>query len=190
MHRSITMALGSLLTLLAAALVGSAQHRPAYHGVYHQPYYQYQQTDSIYILPIAPDYYYSTGDDSKEEILEELRQLRRLLKPAELATPSVPQPRLDRSSFRLLGRSGVDLDARVLRIVNRDCIGCHKPGAVRPWPLLTADRQLFRDADPQKEVRRRQRVYDSVESGDMPKDRPALSPSDKSALKQWADALK
>ncbi len=187
---------GLFVVLFPVAVVSAQECRPYRAPVYSAPIYRapepyYQQ--KVVGIPVVP-YYYSVGEDPEERnraiAREVLRQLGEQQSRQEVQQPQQVevQPR-ERGEFRLVGvtTSGGGKDAQVLAVFNTDCVRCHKPGANRPGvQLLTADRKLFVDADPAKESRRRRRVYDSVESGEMPKGGQPLSASRKSLFSEWA----
>jgi hypothetical protein len=157
----------------------------------------YQHKHVIIAVPVNPDYYYTVGDDDAEDRLVEkiAQRIARTIsrRPQQGNSPSAAPEEDDfEASFRLVGaakaKKGDSIDSQVLGLFNTTCVKCHKPGASTPGNiiLLTSDRRLFVDPDAKKEARRRQKVYDSVESGDMPKNAPTLPPSVKNMLAQWA----
>lgn len=158
----------------------------------------------ILAVPVVADYYYTVGGND-QRIADEV--IRRLESRFQFGSPSQPAPsqpaapsRLDRSAFRLAGNGGGSpspsssnhSSAQVLAVLERTCVQCHKPGSSKPGniQLFTAERTLFVDADPARELRRRQRVYDSVQSGDMPKGGRPLPSSEKAILEAWVQQVR
>lgn len=150
----------------------------------------------ILAVPVAADYYYTVGGSEQRIADEVVRRLETRLRGQGQPIPAAAAPtpgRLDRSAFRLAGAGEAALrpdaggEQPVLAVMERSCVQCHKPGASKPGniQLFTAERTLFVDPDPARELRRRQRVYDSVSSGDMPKGGRPLSPSDRAILDSW-----
>ena len=159
---------------------------PPVYVQHQQPAYVYDKS-YIFAIPVAPDYYYSVGDD--DLLAEKIAKivLERMPKPS----PEGPAGGIDRDTFRVFGAGGgQSVDSRVLHLFDTTCVKCHKPGADRPGvQLLTRDRKLFAEADARKEARRRRLVYDSVESGEMRKNAPPLPTTDKTVLKQWMEKI-
>ncbi len=155
--------------------------------------YNHARTD-ILVVPVAPDYYYSVGDDEEREERIAERIARKIGEKAPQAAPAAHQApqaahRAGREMFSLGGGGGAKagLDDRVLAVFNESCIKCHKPGAAKPGvQLFTFDRKLFVDPDPRKEARRRDKVYEAVESGEMPKGAGPLAASAKALLLEWS----
>lgn len=183
----------TITSVLILATVSSAD--------YQYPYQQYQQQyydDQVIIIgiPIAPDYYYSVGEGDTEErdkrIAEAVaKRLEEKFSPGQNKVEGAsPTPKAGREKFRLLDNGGAveQLNGKILALFNTSCIKCHKPGATKPGniQLFTADRKLFVDSDPKKEAKRRERVYESVESGDMPKNGQSLPTSLKALLREWS----
>jgi hypothetical protein len=150
------------------------------------PYRVTPYVQEVIAVPVAPDYYYSVGGhDSVEQIAKEVvKQLKKEGLPGPFAAS-----RDDRERFRLMGNARVeDLDGPVLEIFNTSCIKCHKPGAARPGVhLFNDDRSLFIDPDAKKEKVRRRRVYEAVESGEMPKGSGPLPIESKELLRKWSE---
>jgi mono/diheme cytochrome c family protein len=180
--RYITLLLTSLVVVLVGAVMGAGSY-PSYNG-----YYKNNYEPVIVAIPVAPDYYYSVGDgDAEERIADKV-----VKKLGDKVAQAQPQPGdADRDEFRLSG-ARLRSDDKVLALFDTNCIRCHKPGvgSARMPQLMTADRKLFVDPDQKKERARRERVYDSVESGEMPKNQPALPASVKQLLRDWADKVK
>jgi hypothetical protein len=126
---------------------------------------------------------------------------------AKVNSAPAPSP-LNRDSFRLVGvmpvakqslpppaRDSEDVAAinqKVQQLFEASCLKCHKPGASKPGniQIFTSERELFFDSDPKKESLRRLRVYESVESGDMPRGAPPWTPQERAILKQWYEMSK
>ncbi len=151
-----------------------------------------QQT--IITLPVAPPYYYSVGhQDQVEKIADEV--IKRFKK--EFPQPE-SEPEADRELFKLFGKqrptkpvADANIDRQVLNIFDNTCVKCHKPGASKPGniQLLTEDRQLFVNPEPKKEAARRRRVYESVESGEMPKGLGPLTQEQKAFIERHGHPL-
>jgi len=119
--------------------------------------------------PVETNYYYSVGSDQSQELTRDL--------------------------FKLVGASesdSADVNRRVLGLFENSCVRCHKPGASNPGgiQLFTSDRKLFVDSDAKKELRRRERVYEAVDGGDMPKNAQPLTASEKALLLKWVNLAK
>ncbi len=184
--------------LLAIPQAGRAGSPPAYS---YGTNYDYEKV-LIFAIPVAPDYYYSVGDGLTPEERED-RIAAAVIKRFEQrfsitderatrrATPAAPE-RVTREMFRLVGNAPEGPDRRVLALFNTNCVRCHKPGASKPGnvQLLTADRKLFANPDPAKERRRRERVYESVESGEMPRGGPVCPADEKALLKEWSELVR
>lgn len=173
------------LLFLLVALPAAAGYAPVYHAPTHQAEYRQQ----VIAIPVAPDYYYSVGTGERDDaiarkVIEAIR--KEFVTEHEAAAAARAPAEGDETDFRVVGKRG-PLEAQVARLLEAHCMACHKPGSAKPGlPLLTADRKPYKDPDPAREAARRARVYESVESGDMPKNAPGLSPAQKSLLKRWA----
>lgn len=150
----------------------------------------------IVAVPVTADYYYSVGGNDQKIAEEVVRRLEARFSFPATGQGQVTQKKIGRESFRVVSRKGSSSDtpspAHVLSLLNQHCVQCHKPGASKPGniPLFTADRQLFVDADPVRESSRRERVYNSVLSGDMPKGGRPLSSSEKAILLAWVQQVR
>ncbi len=81
-------------------------------------------------------------------------------------------------------------DAEAFKILNANCIQCHKPGASKPGlQLFTAERTLFVKADKSAELSRRSRILDAVKDGRMPKGGHPLGEAQKELLENWKKEL-
>jgi hypothetical protein len=184
------MRLAALLVLIPAPLL--AQH--------YQPQYQPRYVDrkiTVVGVPVAPDYYYSVGEDpdaAAERVADAV--LRRLKKEQPKSTDSEsPQDgELVRDDFKLIGglKKGQSLDDKVFAVFNESCIQCHKPGATKPGnvQLFTPDRRLFRDPDPKRERARRERLSAAVDpdqGGEMPKNKPPLRAELRDLIRRWKE---
>jgi mono/diheme cytochrome c family protein len=153
-------------------------------------------------VPVAPPYYFSVGagdpDEQAERVarktVEILKKSGALQPPAQAdqPTPEDKQEELTTDDFRLVGRGKANLDRQVFAVFNSSCIQCHKPGATKPGnvQLFTADRTLFKDADPKREYARRSRILAAVDhstGGEMPKNGRPLPPAQVAAIRKWAD---
>jgi hypothetical protein len=183
----------TLLLLLPAPLC--AQYTGGSH--YHAPNYvkdeviRVKEKIRVIAVPVAPDYYYSVGADQEELEAKIDRAVERRLKAQRNADPAPPADEEDlvKDDFKVLGGRRGTLDDKVLAVFNTSCVQCHKPGATKPGniQLFTSDRKLFADPDPKREAARRARVYQVVEDGDMPKNKPRLPQAPRDAIKEWAE---
>ncbi len=198
----ILLPLGAAI-LAAGLLACPPASRADSYGTSGTYQYKYQYDDKVVVIaiPVAPDYYYSVGDGLTPEEREERIAAAVIRKFGEKfsidkekatrksTTPTRPVE-LTREDFRLLPEQNAEsarIESSARDIFNTNCVRCHKPGASKPGNvrLLTPERKLFADADAKRELRRRERVYESVESGEMPKNGPVLSADQKEALKEW-----
>lgn len=150
-------------------------------------------------VPVGAPYVYSVGGGDPEEVARKLADevMRRFKKEFEVNPPAGEAPPakgpVSREDFDVVrkGNRPSGLDGRVLALFNAQCVQCHKPGQTKPGvQLFTQARGLFVDPDPKKEAKRRQRIYDSVDpdaGGEMPKNRPSLTPAERALLKEWLD---
>jgi mono/diheme cytochrome c family protein len=137
----------------------------------------------IFTIPVSPEYYYAVGDEDEkadriaERIIKELKAQFKNDDKTEV---------LDKGLFSVVGKQGTE-ESQVKKILNDHCVQCHKPGSSKPGvQLFDLSRNLFKDADERKEKRRRELVYESIDSGEMPKGSAPLSPNQKSIIKKWA----
>lgn len=181
-HRLYFLIVSLLSTLIVCvpAEANSCKPLPKQQFVVTPPF---QQT--IVTLPVAPPYYFSVGshDQVKEIVKETIKQYREELLPAV-------EPQDEREMFKLFGNkkavTKVD-DGAVLAVFDNTCVKCHKPGSAKPGvQLLTEERQLFVNPDQKKELARRKRVYESIESGEMPKGLGPLTPEQKAVIESWS----
>lgn len=188
----------------------SVRHGYGYNGANYGYGYNYnyvQEVNPVVVVgvPVANlglPYYWSVG--------EELREDRVAAKAAALVQnkPKVA-PKLDPPAqkgeagvsldFDLIGGeasaqtkplvNATALDGQIHGIFKESCASCHKPGkTIRGIALLSPDGELFKDANPTAEAKRRWRIYDSVFGGDgvsqMPKGSPL--PDDKvETIRLW-----
>lgn len=184
---SLLAALTAILAVIVCAPASASAGHVRPYSVQKNVSYGYQ--NNVYLVPVAPDYYYSVGDADviAERVAEKIRK--------EFRAEPGPGPGDDEVGFEdflVVGGAGPGLDAQVRDVFDTACIGCHKPGASKPGniQLLTAGRKLFSETGPGRERRRRSRVYDAVESGDMPKDAPPLTAAQKEVLRRWKEQFK
>jgi mono/diheme cytochrome c family protein len=165
---------------------------------YHPPVYAGQKT-VVVAVPVAPDYYYSVGEDPEAAADRVARRVMEMFEK-KYAVNEPPAPPTDtpltREDFRVVGgKAGGDLDRQVFALMNTSCVQCHKPGGTKPGnvQLFTADRKLFADPDPGREAARRARIAASVdhaEGGEMPKQQPPLRPDQVALLREWRDKVR
>lgn len=187
-----------LICLLTAAALAGAPAAVLANPTY-APAYDHQvvvEKTKVIGVPVNAPYIYSVGggpaEDSEDRIADKV--IRRFKKEFDLGQPEAgpqdPDP-VSREDFNLLGKGRGGPDAKVLALFNANCVQCHKPGQTRPGAqLFTPDRRLFVDPDPRREARRRQKIYNAVDpdaGGEMPKNRPPLTPAERALLKDWLD---
>jgi mono/diheme cytochrome c family protein len=184
-----------LLTAVAMAVLPAVAAAGTYPPAYDHDRVVVERTKVIGV-PVNAPYIYSVGNDgeeSEDRIADKvIRRFKREfdLNPGAEAAPAEPAAPVSREDFRLVGGKGAaTLDARVFALFNAQCVQCHKPGQTRPGAqLFTPDRRLFVDPDPKREVRRRQRINDACDpdaGGEMPKNRPPLTPAERRLINDW-----
>lgn len=170
--------------LFWAQVVSAGGYNSSYNQYYRPQTYDYVTPVIVVGIPVQTlnvKYYFSVG----AELAEERKQEK-----AKPTMPEVEEPRFE--SFNLIRRQRVvrqaetELDRAVLPLLTTNCATCHKAGKDKPFPLLTAEGRLFKHDDPNKEKGRRQAVYDSVASDEMPKKGPPLTAAQKNILQRWS----
>ena len=201
-----------MLSLLMACVVGQiCSPQPVNYVVQQQvqsyavqqyvapvQYSQYVQQPIVIGVPVNQlglGYYYSVGDQLREERIAELvsQRLQAQLKaapvtapPAQPVTPEPPQPSVQPTP--------TSIDAQVLEIFTNSCLNCHKPGANGPGvKLFNEDGSLFVD-EPSKELERRFKIWDVTFGGNvenkMPKGDSNLPDEEVEVLRQWVRSYK
>jgi hypothetical protein len=104
-----------------------------YPPTYHPPVYAGQKT-VVVAVPVAPDYYYSVGEDPEATADRVARRVMEMFEK-KYAVNEPPAPPTDtpltREDFRVVGgKAGGDLDRQVFALMNTSCVQCHKPGGV------------------------------------------------------------
>lgn len=191
--RAILFSLVSACLIVEPAIAGSQTYG------YRQQVHNVVNETLILGVPYVPDYFYSVGRDRDEDakriadaVMLQFEKKFLVNQPAPAESRPAEQRKLSREDFSIVGgRSSASIDQKVLAIFDNNCIKCHKPGANKPGvQLQTSDRKLFVESDPRKELRRRERIYDSCDhtsGGTMPKNSPSLVKSEMELLKEWID---
>jgi mono/diheme cytochrome c family protein len=187
-----------VMTAMALAVAPSAALA---NPTYAPPYQERVVVEKTKVIgvPVNAPYIFSVGNDgeeSEDRIADKV--VRRFKKefdvnPGAEAAPAPPEAAgpVSREDFRLVGggNAAAGLDGKVLALFNAQCVQCHKPGQTKPGAqLFTADRRLFVDPDPKKEAKRRQRINDACNpdaGGEMPKNRPPLTPAERRLINDW-----
>lgn len=156
--------------------------QPYQQSYIQQDYYQQPLIVGIPVQNFGLNYYYSVGDELREERIAEL-----VAKQLKLQTAPVPTP----SSSPIKDNNQSPVDEQVLTIFTDSCIMCHTPGQSNPGvQLFNEDGSLFVDADPVAEMNRRWKIFDSTFGGDaqvpiMPKGQDPIPDEDIAVIRQW-----
>lgn len=180
-------------TILAAALIGQ-QCLPQQYvtpQVVQPPVVQAQvvqtQVVAVPVTTLALPYYYSVGDQLREDRLADAVAKRLAGK-----LPQPPEPKAGGKTVapRTIVAESPQIDGQVQEIFAASCATCHAPGQAKAGLVIfAADGSLYVDPDPAAELVRRWRILDSVTGGPdvnfMPKNGEPLTVDEVDTVRKW-----